>query len=100
MNLRSFLVPDDSEKKLAKGAAVGADALILDLEDAVAAPAKPWRESWCGEYLNAHPEQRTSQLWVRINPSTIAASTTRSRRACRTRRDRHSEDRRSRRCCG
>ena len=48
MNLRSFLVPGDSEKKFAKGAAVGADALILDLEDAVAAPAKPWRESWCG----------------------------------------------------
>ena len=40
--LRSFLfVPGDSQKKLAKAAAAGADALILDLEDAVATPRKP-----------------------------------------------------------
>ena len=35
---RSFLfVPADSERKLEKAGGVGADALILDLEDAVAA---------------------------------------------------------------
>ena len=40
MRLRSLLfVPGDSERKFAKAATVGADALILDLEDAVA-PAK------------------------------------------------------------
>ena len=39
--MRSFLfVPADSEKKIAKALSVGADALILDLEDAVAAPNK------------------------------------------------------------
>jgi citrate lyase subunit beta/citryl-CoA lyase len=69
MNLRSLLfVPGDSEKKLAKGAAVDADALILDLEDAVAAPRKPMAREMVREYLNAHPGQRASQLWVRINP--------------------------------
>ena len=32
--MRSFLfVPADSERKLARGASFGADALILDLED-------------------------------------------------------------------
>ena len=40
--LRSFLfVPGDSEAKLAKAPAAGADALIVDLEDSVAAAAKP-----------------------------------------------------------
>ena len=42
MALRSFLfVPGDSERKLARGLASGADALILDLEDAVAPARKP-----------------------------------------------------------
>ena len=40
--MRSLLfVPADSERKLAKGEASGADALILDLEDAVSGPRKP-----------------------------------------------------------
>ena len=39
--MRSFLfVPGDSEKKFAKARTGDADALILDLEDSVAAPAK------------------------------------------------------------
>jgi len=36
-----LFVPGDSERKLAKCAHVGADALILDLEDAVAPERKP-----------------------------------------------------------
>jgi citrate lyase subunit beta / citryl-CoA lyase len=41
MTLRSFLfVPGNSETKLSKTAGSGADALILDLEDAVATPRK------------------------------------------------------------
>ena len=36
--MRSFLfVPGDSERKLAKAASAAADALVLDLEDAVSA---------------------------------------------------------------
>src|ERR1700704_3181752 len=39
--MRSFLfVPADSERKLAKGADSGADAIILDQEDSVAADRK------------------------------------------------------------
>src|SRR5258708_22124618 len=39
MRLRSLLfVPADSEHKFAKASGIGADALILDLEDAVAPP--------------------------------------------------------------
>jgi len=42
MPIRSFLfVPADSERKLAKGLESGADALILDLEDSVAAANRP-----------------------------------------------------------
>ena len=37
MAVRSWLfVPGDSEKKLSKAAATGADVVILDLEDSVA----------------------------------------------------------------
>src|SRR5579872_1187307 len=41
MRLRSLVsVPGDSERKLARATACGADALILDLEDSVAPPQK------------------------------------------------------------
>ena len=41
MKLRSLLfVPADSERKFAKANGIGADALILDLEDSVAPPRK------------------------------------------------------------
>jgi citrate lyase subunit beta/citryl-CoA lyase len=40
--MRSMLfVPADSERKLARGIDSGADALILDLEDSVAAANRP-----------------------------------------------------------
>jgi citrate lyase subunit beta/citryl-CoA lyase len=40
--MRSMLfVPADSERKLARGLEAGADALILDLEDSVAASNRP-----------------------------------------------------------
>ncbi len=64
--LRSFLfVPGDSERKLAKGVGSGADALIIDLEDAVAESAKPTARALAVEALNG---PRAQQLWVRINP--------------------------------
>lgn len=66
--LRSMLfVPGDSEKKLAKGAGVGADALILDLEDAVAAARRPVAREMICEYLKA-ADRTKSELWVRMNP--------------------------------
>ena len=69
MNLRSMLfVPGDSEKKLAKGAESGADALILDLEDAVAPARKPLAREMVRAYLDAHRTGHPAQLWVRMNP--------------------------------
>lgn len=68
MTIRSFLfVPGDSEKKLAKGAETGADALIVDLEDSVAAARKPAARAMAAEYLAAAPK-RSPRIWVRINP--------------------------------
>jgi citrate lyase subunit beta/citryl-CoA lyase len=70
INLRSWLfIPGDSEKKLAKGDGVAADALILDLEDAVAPANKARARDLVPAFLHERaPAARTSQLWVRVNP--------------------------------
>ncbi len=61
---RSFLfVPADSERKLKKAGGAGADALILDLEDSVAADARPEARKLAREYLAGK-----DNVWVRINP--------------------------------
>ena len=61
---RSFLfVPADSERKMRKAGSVGADALILDLEDSVAADARPDARLMAREYLEGK-----DNVWVRINP--------------------------------
>ncbi|MCH8278644.1 MAG: CoA ester lyase [Proteobacteria bacterium] len=61
--IRSFLfVPADSERKLRKAGDVGADAIILDLEDSVASAALPDARVLAREYLRGK-----SNVWVRIN---------------------------------
>lgn len=66
---RSWLfVPGDSERKLAKAAGSGADVIILDLEDSVAAENRVTARGLVREYLTAHPDRSTQQLWVRVNP--------------------------------
>jgi citrate lyase subunit beta/citryl-CoA lyase len=69
-DIRSFLfIPGDSEKKLSKLDATGADAVILDLEDAVSAANKPLARQLIPAALRARPAgSRRPQLWVRINP--------------------------------
>jgi citrate lyase subunit beta/citryl-CoA lyase len=68
MRLRSMLfVPGDSERKFAKASGIGADALILDLEDAVAPPMK----AEARRRVAALVEDRAPRDWafyVRINP--------------------------------
>jgi citrate lyase subunit beta/citryl-CoA lyase len=67
--MRSFLfVPADSEKKLAKGNECGADALIIDLEDSVAAERKAGARQTALAYLKEFTA-RTSRprLVVRVN---------------------------------
>ncbi|QII07849.1 CoA ester lyase [Rhodococcoides fascians A25f] len=68
--LRSFLfVPGDSEKKLSKGADSRADALILDLEDAVSENRKPVARELVHQFLRDHQGRAQGpQLWVRMNP--------------------------------
>jgi len=66
MILRSFLfVPADSEKKLEKASASATDALILDLEDSVAAANKPKARGMAREFLQGRHAQ---SVWVRVNP--------------------------------
>ena len=68
--MRSLLfVPADSEKKMAKGAVCGADALIIDLEDSVAAPNKPGARKLAAAFLAEMRRKPTRpRLYVRINP--------------------------------
>jgi citrate lyase subunit beta / citryl-CoA lyase len=69
MTLRSFLfTPGDSRKKMYKGAAGPADALILDLEDSVAEANKPEARRMVHAFLSEHAMRDRQQLWVRINP--------------------------------
>lgn len=66
--LRSWLfVPGDSERKLAKAATAGADALILDLEDSVAPAQKAAARQSVAALLRRQTDRSTSRLWVRIN---------------------------------
>ncbi|HXP05422.1 MAG TPA: CoA ester lyase [Stellaceae bacterium] len=68
MPIRSFLfVPADSERKLAKGLESGADALILDLEDSVAAANRPIARRQAREFLVANNSNKVVR-YVRINP--------------------------------
>lgn len=63
--MRSFLfVPGDDERKIAKGLASAADALILDLEDAVAPQRKIAARELCAATLAAGARMK---LFVRIN---------------------------------
>lgn len=72
MPVRSWLfVPGDSEKKLSKAAATGADVLILDLEDSVTHDNKQRARELTVSWLSAHRAQVTDGKrqgrWVRIN---------------------------------
>lgn len=65
---RSLLfVPGDSDKKIAKSESVPADLIIFDLEDAVAAPARPDARLRIRDFLGAK-RKRSASLFVRINP--------------------------------
>lgn len=70
MLLRAMLfIPGDSEKKLAKAADVKADAIIIDLEDSVAALRKEAARKMALDFLKSSPKDaRKSKLFVRINP--------------------------------
>ena len=65
--MRSMLfVPGDRPERFGKAEASGADAVILDLEDAVAAAQRPMARAATGTHLRQ--SSRPVPLWVRINP--------------------------------
>jgi len=69
MTPRSFLfVPGDSPRKMAKAEASVAQALILDLEDAVAAEKLDEARQIVVDYLKSRPDRSKQRLWVRVNP--------------------------------
>jgi len=73
MPTRSWLfVPGDSETKLEKVVGYGADAVIVDLEDAVAPNEKPRARLLARRFLETHGRSTLAgdrmSLWVRINP--------------------------------
>lgn len=64
--MRSMLfVPGDSEKKLAKALSSGADALIVDLEDSVAAANKETARRLAAEFIAA--SRGGPLIYVRVN---------------------------------
>ena len=68
MQQRSWLfVPGDSETKLGKAEATGADVIIVDLEDSVAVSNKDQARQLACAWLTQ--QRRTAQFgrWVRIN---------------------------------
>jgi citrate lyase subunit beta/citryl-CoA lyase len=66
VRLRSLLfVPGDRPERMVKAAGLGADALILDLEDSVAAGAKAAAREAVAAFLRS---ERAIMAFVRINP--------------------------------
>jgi citrate lyase subunit beta/citryl-CoA lyase len=73
--LRSILfVPGDSERKLQKGLGVGADAIVLDLEDSVAPERKALAREMVAAFLTADGTSYAGEFWIRINPLTSPES--------------------------
>src|SRR5690606_24717092 len=61
-------IPADDERKLDKGVTSGADALILDLEDAVCAQNKAAARTRAARYIaDTRPREGRPRLYVRIN---------------------------------
>jgi citrate lyase subunit beta/citryl-CoA lyase len=66
--MRSYLfVPGDDERKLAKSLTSGADALILDLEDAVSPERKATARAMTAEFAAAHRGAHGPRLFIRVN---------------------------------
>ncbi|WP_329303624.1 CoA ester lyase [Streptomyces sp. NBC_00659] len=66
---RSYLyVPGDRPRMLAKALGRGADALIVDLEDAVAPAARRSALRAVRTWLEALPPDGATSVWVRVNP--------------------------------
>jgi citrate lyase subunit beta / citryl-CoA lyase len=74
--VRSLLfVPADSPRKLERALSCGADALIVDLEDSVAADARPAARRAASDFIaSARAVEHRPRLYVRINAIDTADS--------------------------
>ena len=71
---RSYLyVPGNATDKLDKSVGRGADALIVDLEDAVPAALKETTRTAVVGWLGAQQVNSSVQFWVRVNPAPIGS---------------------------
>lgn len=81
--VRSFLyVPGNASEKLAKALTRGADALILDLEDAVPPAEKELARRSVVRWLAAQAPADGTQLWVRVNAGSLRALDVRALAGC------------------
>ena len=70
---RTYLfVPGNRPERFLKALATGADAVILDLEDAVAPDDKPAARDAVGAFIASTPPGDRSRLLVRINDDTTS----------------------------
>jgi citrate lyase subunit beta/citryl-CoA lyase len=70
VSARSYLfVPGDQTRKLQQALASGADAVIADLEDAVAPATKANARRVVADWLATQPSGGLPELWVRVNSS-------------------------------
>lgn len=67
ISLSYLYVPADDAERLAKARARGAHALIVDLEDGVAASAKASARQTAADFVSQSDEQPGPVVWVRIN---------------------------------
>ncbi|WNV76183.1 CoA ester lyase [Geodermatophilus sp. DSM 44513] len=66
---RSWLyVPGHRGERVAKALAAGADAVVIDLEDAVPAAQKDAARAHAVAVLDDRPADDPRQVWVRVNP--------------------------------
>ena len=78
MSARSYLyVPGNKPEMIAKAAGRGADAIILDLEDAVPPDQKDAARKHVVAYLSARAGARPA-VWVRVNPGALTSDDVRA----------------------
>ena len=74
MARRSVLFsPGDQPSLMRKAPASGADVVVFDLEDAVVPDAKPEARTAVADTLTADDFDPDCEVWVRVNPTGIAA---------------------------
>ena len=70
MSITYLFVPGNEERKMRRALASAADAVILDLEDAVPAAEKDLARAKVAAVIDALPAEHSPEVWVRVNGTT------------------------------